>query len=152
MRIAILISQRGTCERLRVGAVLVKDKRIIATGYNGPPPNLPECGEEVCDTTKPCTRAIHAEANLIAHCAKLGISTIDTTLYITHSPCIKCAELISQAGISKVVFGLKFRDEEGIKLLLQMGIEVVEAHYILNINQIDLTWQGVLPYKYERYL
>ena len=152
MRVALLISQRGTCGRLQVGAVLIKDNRIIATGYNGPPPGLAECADEVCDISKPCTRAIHAEANLIAHCSKLGIPTENTTLYVTHSPCIKCAELIAQAGIKKVVFGLKFRDEEGLKLLLEMGIGVSEAHYIQNLNKIDIAWQGVLPYNYERYL
>lgn len=150
MRVALLIAQRGTCERLQVGAVLIQDKRIIATGYNGPPPGLTECSGEVCDINKPCTRAIHAEANLIAHCAKLGISTADTTLYVTHSPCIKCSELIAQAGIRKVIFGSKFRDDAGIRLLESMGVLVFEAYYISSISEpFNLAWQGVLPYDFN---
>ena len=153
MRIALLISERGTCERLQVGAILVKDNRIIATGYNGPPPGLSECGQDVCDTSKPCTRAIHAEANLIAHCAKIGIATADTILYVTHSPCLKCAELIAQAGIRKVVFGSKFRDDGGIKLLESLGVLVFEAFYTSYADNLhSILWQGVLPYDFERNL
>lgn len=132
MRMAFLMAQRGTCDRLQVGAVLVKDKRVIATSYNGPPVGLPHCSEHVCDITKPCTHAIHAEANLIAFCAKQGISTIDSMLYVTHSPCIKCAELIIQSGIRAIIFGEKFRDDAGINLLRKAGLRVydMDSSYI----------------------
>ena len=117
MRMAILFSQRSTCNRGKVGVVAVKDKRIIATGYNGSPEGLPHCNSETCNENKPCENTIHAEANLIAFAARMGISLKDSTLYCTHAPCKKCAQLILQAGIDLVVYLNEYRNTEGLDLL-----------------------------------
>lgn len=120
-----LMEKRGTCGRLKVAALIVMDNRVIATGYNGTPSGLPHCGEYWgCDPSKPCTAAIHAEANAIYFCAKHGISTLDSTIITSASPCIKCAEAIIQAGISCVIYRDEFRDTSGIELLIKAGIKV----------------------------
>lgn len=121
---AKLVSERGICGRLKVGCVAISDGRIVATGYNGPLGGESHCSSGVCDITKPCERAIHAEANLIAFSASSGIPLKGCTLYVTHSPCLKCAELIIQAGIKKVVFLENFRSREGVELLDKHHIEV----------------------------
>lgn len=117
MSISILTSRRATCRRASVGAVLVKDGRIIATGYNGQVPGEHHCNDGDCDLTQSCTRVLHAEDNLIAHCAAHGLSTIGCVMYVTLSPCPACARRIIQAGIREVVYLEKFRDDAGIKLL-----------------------------------
>ena len=117
LHIASLVALRGQCGRAKVGAVLTMDNRIIATGYNGTLENSPDCIPGNCDITQPCKRAIHAEANIIAFCSKNGIATDGAVLYCTHSPCVKCAELIVQAGITKVIYITPFRDTTGISVL-----------------------------------
>lgn len=124
MEIAILYSKRATCKRGGVGAVAIKDKRVIASGYNGPAPGSPHCSDDTCDINSPCKRAIHAEANLIAFCAKFGIPLMGATLFVTSSPCLKCAELIIQSGISEVVYKDNFRDISGLKLLFANNIKI----------------------------
>lgn len=116
IQIAALVSQRGTCGRLQVGAVATHEERIIATGYNGPLPKSQPCALQ-CDTSQPCTNAVHAEANLIGHCAKNGISLKGTNLYSTHQPCIKCAELIVISGIVAVFYMHPYRLVDGLLLL-----------------------------------
>lgn len=123
MRIAWLFSLRGTCKRLQVGAVITKDGRIICSGYNGPAKDQGHCGPDIgCDMSKPCTHAIHAEANAIAYAARNGIALEGTTIYVTASPCIKCAELIVSAGIKVVKMGSEFRDSTGVAFLQSCGI------------------------------
>lgn len=146
MQVALLYSARATCDRLHVGAVLVKDKRIIATGYNGPPEGQPHCDHSNDPPNTPCTQAVHAEANIIAYCAKHGISTWDSTMYITHSPCIKCAELIIQAGIKRVVFGTAYRDITGLALLYSSGLAIDKAEFIENNFTTALYWERTIPY------
>jgi len=126
IRVAKVFSQRGTCGRLQVGAIAVRDGRIIASSYNGPPPNSTHCTVFKCDLKKSCTRAIHAEANLIAWAAREGIKIFGATLYITHSPCIKCAELILQAGIKEVYYQTQFRETTGLILLTTNGIKTTK--------------------------
>lgn len=122
--IADLISKRGTCRRARVGCVITtSDHRIISSGYNGP---LKEEDCIACDIEKGCKLAIHAEANAIAAAAKWGIRLNCTILYSTVAPCIKCAELIIQSGILIVNFSIPYRDEDGIKLLQDHGVEVYQ--------------------------
>ena len=105
MDVAKLMSERSTCDRLHVGAVLTKGNRIIATGYNGAPSGLPHCIDVGCDLFEGhCIRAVHAEASVISMCARYGISTENSSIYITHFPCPSCAKLLINAGILKVYY------------------------------------------------
>lgn len=124
IQIASLLALRGTCKRLQVGAIIVKDKRIICSGYNGPLSKMPHCSDKECDIDKPCERAIHAEANIIGYASKNGIKLEGTTLYCTHQPCIKCAELIILSGILEVYFLNSYRLDDGIKLLRKNLIKI----------------------------
>lgn len=111
------------CKRRQVGALLVKDKMIISDGYNGTPSGFEnECEDENNDT-KPYV--LHAEANAITKVAKSNNSSEGSTLYITTSPCLECAKLIIQAGISRVVFTEKYRIHDGLDLLERAHIEVI---------------------------
>ena len=114
-------SLNSYCERRQVGALMVKDKMIISDGYNGTPSGF----ENVCedgDVTKPYV--LHAEANAITKVAKSNNSSSGATMYITASPCIECAKLIIQAGISRVVYSDDYRNADGIELLRRSGIAV----------------------------
>jgi dCMP deaminase len=119
-------SDRATCTRLRVGAVLARESRTIATGYNGAPSGMRHCehdrGYDVEDGH--CLNANHAESNVIAFAARYGLSTLSTTLYITHAPCFTCSGLLISAGIERVVFDRHYRNELGIRKLELAGIEV----------------------------
>jgi dCMP deaminase len=113
MQVAELFAQRSSCERGHVGAVLVRDGRIISCGYNGAPPGMQHCSEVGCDVPEDeelgCQRTIHAEANAIVWAARMGVPTYDSIMYSTHSPCLTCARLIIAAGIFKVVFRNDYR-------------------------------------------
>jgi dCMP deaminase len=104
-----------------VGAVIVAEKRIVSTGYNGPPKGYHHC--ENCDLQGACIESIHAEANAIAFAASQGIATKNTILYCTHSPCVQCARLIIQAGIIKVYYLEQYRDNQGLLLLNSLGVK-----------------------------
>lgn len=117
-----LVSQRSTCPKKQVGSVLIKDGRVIAISYNGVLPGEdPMVGynEETGETA-----TVHAEANLIAFCAKNGISTDECELWVTMTPCVKCAELIIQAGIQRVVCLEAYRDPKGAEKLVNHAIQV----------------------------
>jgi dCMP deaminase len=128
MEIAKLMAARSTCTRGNVGAVIVRDRRIVVTGYNGAPSNMAHCLDVGCDLGPGggCQRAVHAEANAIAFAARDGISLLGTTLYSTHAPCRKCAELIVNAGIKIVVYNIAYRDPAGLDLLDLAGVEFHE--------------------------
>jgi len=127
MRIANIVSERSTCSRLKVGAVLVKDSRIISTGYNGAPKGLPHCEDSGCEMENDsCIRTVHAEANVIAFAAKNGIVTDGATLYTTTAPCYTCSKLLVNAGISKVVFENEYRIKKGLRLLEECGVHIHE--------------------------
>jgi dCMP deaminase len=121
IEIAKITAKRSICPRKQVGAVLVKDGRIIATGYNGV---LPKEEHKFALNPDGSSATIHAEANLIAFCAKEGIPTKGTTLYTTLSPCDKCAELIIQAGIIKVNYIEEYRDLTGVITLVNNDIDI----------------------------
>jgi dCMP deaminase len=121
MAIAQIIASRSTCRRASVGAVIVHNKRIIATGYNGSLHPL-RCSH--CDLHQGCTDAVHAEANAIAFAAREGIKLDGATLYCTHSPCLGCAKLIIQSGIKMVVYLEEYRIKDGIELLTQKGVSI----------------------------
>ena len=134
MEIAKVVAKRSTCLRQKVGAVIVKDKRILATGYNGAPSGLPHCFDIGClreqlnvpsGERQELCRGVHAEQNAIIQAAKFGISVEGATLYTTHCPCITCAKIIINAGIKKVVYGRKYADKRGLELMKEAKIEVV---------------------------
>jgi len=128
MQIAKTLAQRGTCNRASVGAVIVKGGRIISTGYVGAPSGFPHCLDIGCkEEDGGCTRTVHAEANAIAFAAKEGISVKDGTLYTALSPCLNCARLIINAGITSVIFKEEYRDLEGIRELVRAGIEILKC-------------------------
>lgn len=125
MEIADVISKRGTCERAKVGCVIAKDGRPIATGYVGAPSGLPHCISVGCQTGPDggCIRTVHAEANAIAFAARHGTSTEGSELYTTTAPCLSCAKLIINAGIRLVVFRERYRDPAGLDLLIQARVQ-----------------------------
>lgn len=114
MEMVKLLSLRSNCPRKQVGCILVKDNRVIAMSYNGVLPGIdPKEGIDEEGNSK----TVHAEINLIAYCAKQGIATEGCILYITLSPCVKCAEAIIQAGITTVYYLEDYRDPSGEELL-----------------------------------
>ncbi len=127
MRIAREVSTRSTCDRKHVGAVIVRDKSILATGYNGSIRGLPHCHEEghMLEDGH-CVRTIHAEANAIIQAAKNGVRIEDGTLYVTASPCWGCFKMIANAGLVRVVYGEFYRDERIFVTARELHIELVK--------------------------
>lgn len=115
LSIAALISQRSTCNRLKVGAVIVKDVRIVSMGYTGAAAGQPHCDDVNCNKDKSCLRTIHAEQNAIAYAARSGIAVDGAVMFITHSPCIHCAKLMWNAGIREFVYAYEYRDTSGLE-------------------------------------
>jgi dCMP deaminase len=131
MKLAMLIAERSTCLRHHVGAVIVRDKRILTTGYNGAVSGLNSCLELDClrnklkiasGTRQEICRAVHAEQNAIIQAGLHGINIKDTTLYITHTPCIICAKMIANAGIKRIVTFADYPDKNALVLLNQKRI------------------------------
>ena len=120
LRMATIWAQNSYCERRKVGALIVKDRMIISDGYNGTPMGFENVCEDETGTTKPYV--LHAEANAITKVAKTNQSSLGSTLYITSSPCMECAKLIIQAGVSRVVYSEKYRNIDGIELLERANI------------------------------
>jgi dCMP deaminase len=134
LKIAKVVGQRSTCLRHNVGAVLVKDKQIIATGYNGAPAGTPDCLELGClrdqqkiasGTMHEVCRGVHGEQNAIIQAALHGVQTKDTTMYVTHTPCILCTKIMINAGVKRVVSYQGYPDEASKELLKTAGIELV---------------------------
>ena len=134
LEVADLVATRSTCLRRQVGAVLVRDKRIISTGYNGAPRKLKHCSEVGCIRSEndipsgkryELCRGVHAEQNAIINAAYYGISTQDTVMYCTHQPCIICARIMINAGVVKVVHRGDFQDDVALELMKEAGIELV---------------------------
>jgi len=132
MQMAELAAKRSTCLRRKVGAVLVKDKRILATGYNGAPKKLPHCEDTGClreregvpsgEKHEIC-RGIHAEQNLIAQSAVHGVKTEGATVYCTNQPCSICVKLLINSGIKRIYYKDHYDDEFATRLLEQSDIE-----------------------------
>ncbi len=123
LRMARIWAENSYCQRRKVGALVVKDKMIISDGYNGTPSGFENVCEDEDGITKPYV--LHAEANAITKLARSSNNSDGSTLYVTASPCIECAKLIIQAGIRRVVYGEKYRLEDGINLLKRADIEVI---------------------------
>lgn len=133
MQTAQTFAELSSAQRLHVGAIVVKDDRIISIGYNGMPAGWSNVCEDITEEgdlkTKP--EVLHAETNAIAKLARSNKSGLGADLFVTHSPCLECAKLIFQAGIKKVFFGKDYRDDSGIKFLVQSGV-IVEKLQIAN--------------------
>ena len=133
LQIIDIVKQRSTCVRRQVGAVIVKDKRILATGYNGAPSGCKHCEEVGClrqslnipsgERHELC-RASHAEQNAIVQAAQYGISINNSTIYVTTQPCVICSKMIINSGIKRIVFKGKYPDELSIKLLKEANIKI----------------------------
>ncbi len=122
MRMAMIWAENSYCTRRQVGAIMVKDQRIISDGYNGTPSGFENICEDENHKTKPYV--LHAEANAISKVARSHNSSDGATIYVTACPCIECAKLIIQAGIKRVVYGEPYHIDDGLKLLERAGIQV----------------------------
>lgn len=125
MAIATVVASRATCDRKHVGAVIVRDKMILATGYNGSIRGLPHCDEEghlIEDGH--CVRTVHAEANAIVQAARSGMRLEGADIYVTASPCFGCFKLVANAGIKRIVFGEFYRDHRIFELSKLLDIEL----------------------------
>lgn len=120
-------AKNSYCKRRQVGALIVKNRMIISDGYNGTPSGFENICEDETGITKPYV--LHAEANAITKVAKSNNSSEGATLYITDSPCMECAKLIIQAGISRVVYSNRYRITEGLDLLERAGVLVEQLAY-----------------------
>lgn len=128
LKIAREVATRATCPRLHVGCVLVKDKRIIATGYNGSTKGAPHCDDDGCHMVGgSCVRTIHAEQNAINQCAEYGVSAKGSTAYVTHKPCLLCTKSLIQAGIERIVFINDYRHDEFASELLKIANVKIET-------------------------
>lgn len=147
MSLAKLASTRSTCLRRQVGAIIVKDKKILATGYNGAPKGLPHCLDIGCLREKlkipsgerhELCRAVHAEQNAIAQAAMFGVNIKDGILYSTTHPCILCSKLIINSGIKKIVIKHSYPDKFSKDMLKQAGVEikVLRKREVLRRNRL----------------
>lgn len=133
LEIAGIVSKRSTCLRRKVGALIVKGRRILATGYNGTPSGIKHCAEVGCLRTKlnipsgekhELCRGLHGEQNAFLQAALYGISVKDSTLYITNQPCLICAKMIINAGIKEVVIAGDYPDKMAREFLDEAGIKI----------------------------
>lgn len=123
MDIAFTVAQRSTCDRAHVGAVLVSDRRMLTTGYNGAPAGLPHCdevGHLMVDGH--CVRTLHAEQNAIIQAALHGVGIQNATAYVTHQPCLTCSKMLINAGIKRVVYAGNYPDEHSRQFLHAAGV------------------------------
>jgi dCMP deaminase len=133
MQIAHLVKTRATCPRRQVGAVLVRDRRAFATGYNGSPKGLPHCSEggehkdwpEGCMRAGHCIRSLHAEQNAILQAALIGIPCEGATIYVTCLPCNTCAKMIINAGIQRVIYEGDYPDEFSLELFKHADVTLL---------------------------
>ena len=125
MAIGRVAATRSTCDRKHVGAVVVRDRMILATGYNGSIRGLAHCDDEGhMMEDGHCVRTVHAEANAIVQAARNGVRLESADIYVTASPCFGCFKLIANAGIMRIVFGEFYRDERIFSLSEQLGIKL----------------------------
>lgn len=115
MKMAVIWAENSHCERKKVGAIIVKDKRIISDGYNGMPSGFPNACEVNGETR---IEVLHAEANALTKLAKSNNSSEGATLYVTMQPCLECSKLIIQSGIKEVIYLESYRDDRGLRLLI----------------------------------
>ncbi|MEW6265518.1 MAG: cytidine/deoxycytidylate deaminase family protein [Thermodesulfobacteriota bacterium] len=136
LQLTDLVASRSTCRRRKVGAVLVRDKHVLATGYNGAPQGLPHCLEIGClreqknipsgERHELC-RAIHAEQNAIIQAARHGVVIVGATLYCTTKPCVICTKMLINCGVIRIYYREGYPDELSDEMLALAGVEVVEV-------------------------
>ncbi|PLR78092.1 ComE operon protein 2 [Bacillus sp. V3-13] len=126
-----LLALRSTCTRLTVGATIVRDKRIIAGGYNGSIAGGDHCIDEGCYVIdNHCVRTIHAEMNALLQCAKFGVPTAGADIYVTHFPCLQCCKAIIQAGIKTVFYAEDYKNHPyAVELFAKAGVKVEKVEY-----------------------
>ncbi|WP_434510972.1 deoxycytidylate deaminase [Desulfitobacterium sp. AusDCA] len=134
MKMAQVVSERSTCLRRQVGAVIVKDKQILSTGYNGSPTGLKHCAEAGClrqqlkipsgERTEIC-RAVHAEQNALVQAAKHGVEIAGADIYTTFEPCVLCTKMIINAGIKRVIYANPYPDALAHQLAQEAGLDMV---------------------------
>lgn len=144
MEIACLVARRSTCLRRQVGAVMVKGKNILATGYNGTPSGITHCEQAGClrqqlnvpsgERHELC-RGLHAEQNAIIQAAKHGINIADATLYCTNSPCIICSKMLINAGVQRIIYKEGYPDLLSMEMLAESGVEVLEFSHVAGRSQ-----------------
>ncbi len=127
MGIARQVAERSTCDRKHVGAVIVKEKNILATGYNGSIAGMPHCDDvgHMMENGH-CVATVHAEANAIIQAAKNGVAIAGASIYVTASPCWNCFKLIANSGIKEIYFGEFYRDERIFEVARTIGIRLVD--------------------------
>lgn len=143
-QICSVVAQRSTCLRSQVGALIVREGRIVSMGYNGPVSGMPACSKPddlqqvliIAGALEPsgtecmgpaCTRSLHAETNAIAFAARAGVSVEGCTMYCSMSPCINCAKVIVNSGIKELKYLEEYRDTSGLELLRKAGITVEQV-------------------------
>lgn len=142
---AVLLASRSTCERLSVGAVIVRDKRIIAGGYNGSVAGDDHCIDVGCYLEDGhCVRTIHAEMNAILQCAKFGESTDDAEIYVTDFPCLQCTKMLLQAGITKINYLRNYHNNDYAQKLINLKS--------IELNKIKLTQADMNRVPFGSYL
>ena len=144
MEIASLVARRSTCLRRQVGAVMVKGKNILATGYNGTPSGITHCEQAGClrqqlnvpsgERHELC-RGLHAEQNAIIQAAKHGVNIADATLYCTNSPCIICSKMLINAGVQRIIYREGYPDLLSMEMLAESGVEVLEFSQVAGLSQ-----------------
>lgn len=145
MKVAYLVRERSTCLRRKVGAVLVKDKQILATGYNGAPSGITHCDQAGClrqDLSIPSgerheiCRGLHAEQNVLLQAARHGVSAREGVLYITNAPCSICAKMIINAGIKEVVFCDYYPDKMASEFLQEAKVTLRKIENIGAVSKL----------------
>jgi dCMP deaminase len=136
---SFLLSSRSTCTRLSVGATIVRDKRIIAGGYNGSIAGGDHCIDKGCYVVdNHCVRTIHAEMNALLQCAKFGVPTEGAEIYVTHFPCLQCTKSIIQAGINVIYYAEDYKnDPYALELLEQANVKVEKVPFDKTIFNFD---------------
>ena len=130
MKIAKQVARRSTCHRASVGAVVVDEKRILTTGYNGAPSGVDHCADIGCTVFEGhCQRVVHAEVNAIKQAELYRISISGCTIYSTHSPCYKCEQALIAAGIKRIVYAHTYFDPLGVTLLEEAGVTISQQLY-----------------------
>ncbi len=133
MKMAHVVSKRSTCLRRKVGAILVKDKHILSTGYNGAPKGFKHCSEVGCIREKKdippgerheLCRGLHAEQNAIIQSAVFGVSITDSTLYCTSTPCVVCVKMLINAGVKEIIYSGEYPDDLAKKMLRESNLKI----------------------------